>query len=101
MPSNSNATGAGLCRATVENEWRAYERLSPSTRRALQNALFDWSAYALLRVQKRSGKQPYEMPIVVRDWDKRALKKERAQSASPRRRQKKPHGIAQPRRETT
>jgi Family of unknown function (DUF6525) len=71
----SNSKGNHYC--TPESDMRAYDKLPPTARQALQQAAFDWAAGPLLRRwnNARPGyKNGREIAKTIAAWDKNKVK---------------------------
>ena len=74
MTNGRKWQGTKASRASSETEWKAYDALSPTVRRALQEASVKWSAAGVARFMRRTGKQPYEMPRIIASWDRETIR---------------------------
>ena len=81
--SNDKPSGGKVCRPSTQNEWAAYDNLSTSAKRALQDAEFNWSAYSVARAIRAGIYQPYEVPKRVRIWDRDRRKRLNRNRAAP------------------
>jgi Family of unknown function (DUF6525) len=64
--------------ASEDSQWRAYERLPPSVRLALQEAAFDWAAYPIWRAFEAGRyKSAKELVRKIKEWDAKQIKKDR------------------------
>ncbi len=78
MDNATHKTGSSFQGA--HDDFWYYDRLPPSARRALANALFDWSAGAIYSKWKRAAsgfKTGAACAERVKEWDRNQLSRER------------------------
>ena len=61
--------------ASLESQWKAYERLPPSVRKALQEAAFDWAAYPIWRRFETGKVSSKELVKAIAQWDANQIKR--------------------------
>jgi hypothetical protein len=72
----SNSQGS-YC-VTSENNMKAYDKLPPSARKALQDAVFDWACPPIV-TRWRNGRKGYktgkDLAARIAEWDQKKLAK--------------------------
>lgn len=72
--------------STTENSMRAYDKLPPSARKALQDAVFSWAPQPLY-TRWRDGRKGYktgkDLAARIIEWDQKAVAKESAKKLVP------------------
>jgi Family of unknown function (DUF6525) len=63
--------------AKKETQWKAYDRLPPSVRAALQQAAFDWASYPVWRRFESGKVSSKELTKAIAKWDADQIKKDR------------------------
>ena len=63
--------------ASKENQWKAYERLPPSVRAALQQSTFDWASYPIWRWFEAGEYSAKELVERIAKWDAEQTAKDR------------------------
>lgn len=75
--TNANFKAGGSSHASNENQWRAYDRLPPSIRKALQESAFDWAPYPIWRRFEAGENTAKEYVKKIAEWDRSQIKKDR------------------------
>lgn len=72
---------SGSYNVTTENQMKAYDKLPPSARKALQDAAFDWAVPPVVTYW-RNGRKGYktgkDIAARIVEWDQKKLAKRRA-----------------------
>lgn len=74
---NSSIKSGSVCRASRQNNMKAYDALPRSVRQALQDAAFDWAPYSIKRNFERGAWSAKELVKQIATWDSRQIKKDR------------------------
>jgi Family of unknown function (DUF6525) len=77
MAKNSTISTGSYSYASKDNQWKAYERLPPSVRRALQDAAFDWASYPIWRRWNAGKVSTPELVKAIAKWDADQIKRDR------------------------
>jgi Family of unknown function (DUF6525) len=76
MTSNANFRASGRSHATRESQFKAYDRLPPIIRQALQNAAFDWASYPIRRWFESGRFTAKECVRLIQKWDREQIRKD-------------------------
>jgi hypothetical protein len=67
--------GSGSYRSTLQNHMKAFDKLPPTLRQALANAVFDWATQPILTLWRRDGLNVKEIAKRIAKWDREMIAK--------------------------
>lgn len=70
LKTNASQKSGKYSYASVENQWKAFERLPKSVRDALNEAAFSWAPYTIWRRWNRGQyRTAEEIVAAIKSWD--------------------------------